>query len=123
MPKEAQCQIRQANLKISCAKASKIACRSDEATAILNRHLRTALTEIGQLNKTRKRKAKEDTGPSNSAPVDAAIPRDPPKSNTKGRTKEHRIASALELRPKRTTRCSLCGSEKHNAATCLDRLK
>ncbi|VAI79459.1 unnamed protein product [Triticum turgidum subsp. durum] len=51
-----------------------------------------------------------------------AIPRDPPKSTTKGRAKSKRIQSALELHPKRKNKCSYCGSINHNGANFPTRL-
>ena len=51
--------------------------------------------------------------------ADPPIPRDPPKSTTKGRAKMkriQRIQSALELHPKRKNKCSYCGSVDHNSA-------
>ena len=59
--------------------------------------------------------------PRGSAPT-PTIPRDPPKSNTKGRAKSKRIESALELHPKRKNKCSFSGSFDHNAASCEARL-
>ena len=59
--------------------------------------------------------------PRGSVPT-PTIPRDPPKSNTKGRAKSKRIESALELHPKRKNKCSFCGSFDHNAASCKERL-
>ena len=80
-------------------KVVKIASASDQATAILNRHIRAAATEIAQLNKSRKRKEKAEDAPSTSAPAEPR-PRNPPKSTTKGRIKAHMTVSALELHPK-----------------------
>lgn len=122
MPPEAQDEIRHANVTMNFAKVAKLAKRSEAATAILNRHIRAAATEISQLNKSRKRKSEVTAGPSPSAPADPTTPRDPPKSTTKGRTKAHRTMSALELHPNHKIQCSLCGSNAHNAATCLDKL-
>ncbi|KAE8814122.1 hypothetical protein D1007_08767 [Hordeum vulgare] len=50
------------------------------------------------------------------------IPREPPKSTTKGREKLRRIESALELHPKRKNKCSYCGSVNHNGAQRKTRL-
>ena len=54
--------------------------------------------------------------------ADPTIPRDPPKSTTKGRAKQRRIQSALELHPKRKNKCSYCSSTEHNSALCKMRL-
>ena len=121
MPPESQKLIRHANLNMNFSKVAKVASASEPATAILNKHIRAAATEIAHLNKSRKRKS-APAGQSTSAPVDTTIPRDPPKSTTKGRTKSHRTESALELRPKRKIKCSLCGSSDHNSATCPTRV-
>ncbi|KAE8776124.1 Protein FAR-RED ELONGATED HYPOCOTYL 3 [Hordeum vulgare] len=53
---------------------------------------------------------------------DPTIPRDPPKSTTKGRAKLKIIESTLELHPKRKNKCSYCGSVNHNGAQCQTRL-
>ncbi|VAH53195.1 hypothetical protein VPH35_032154 [Triticum aestivum] len=50
------------------------------------------------------------------------LPRDPPKSTTKGRSKTKRIQSALELHPKRKNKCSYCDFVNHNGASCPTRL-
>ena len=57
-----------------------------------------------------------------STTPDTRVPRDPPKSTTKGRTKSKRLQSALELHPKRKNKCSYCGSYNHNSALCPTRL-
>ncbi|KAM0862552.1 hypothetical protein ACQ4PT_045200 [Festuca glaucescens] len=120
IPPESQKQLRHANLNMSFSKVAKLASASDAPTAILNRHIRAAATEISQLNKSRKKRKTPSVGPSTSAPAEPepVIPRDPAKSTTKGRTKTHRTVSALELHPKQTVKCSLCGSQFHNIATC-----
>ena len=56
-----------------------------------------------------------------STPI-AGVPKDPPKSTTKGRAKSKRLQSALELHPKRKNKCSFCDSSEHNAANCPGRL-
>ena len=52
-----------------------------------------------------------------TAPLEAAslaqasddfVPRDPPRSTTKGRAKSRRYKSALELHPKKKNKCSQC---------------
>ena len=53
---------------------------------------------------------------------DPPIPRDPPKSTTKGRVKTKRIQSALELHPKKKNKCSYCSYVDHNLALCPARL-
>ena len=122
LPPESQMQLRHANLNMNFGKVAKIACVTDAAAAILNRHVRAAATEISQLNKSRKKKRRAEDGPSTSAPAPDEA-RDPPKSTTKGRAKSHRTKSALELQPKQKIRCSLCGSFDHNSATCEERLR
>ena len=52
----------------------------------------------------------------------AGVPKDPPKSTTKGRAKSKRLQSALELHPKRKNKCSFYDSSEHNAANCPGRL-
>ena len=47
--------------------------------------------------------------------------RNPPKSSTKGRKKDKRFGSAIELRPKKTITCGTCGLQGHNGATCSAR--
>ena len=83
MPPESQKQLRHANLNMSFSKVVNLASASDTATAILNRHIRVAATEISHLNKSRKKNKTTSAGPSNSAPT--VIPRDPAKSIPKGR--------------------------------------
>ena len=68
---------------MSFSKVANLASASDAATAILNRHIREAATEISHLNKSRKKNKTTSAGPSNSAPT--VIPRDPVKSIPKGR--------------------------------------
>lgn len=120
MPPESQKQLRHANLNMSFSKVANLASASDAATAILNRHIRAAATEISHLNKSRKKNKTTSAGPSNSAPT--VIPRDPAKSIPKGRPQVHRTVSALELHPKKKITCSLCGEGNHNCATCPTRL-
>ena len=121
MPPESQKQLRHANLNTNFSKVARIASSSDPATAILNRHIRAAATEIAHLNKSMKRKA-PSAGPSNSAPAEPMVARNPPKSIPKGRPQVHRTVSALELHPKKKTRCSLCKSEYHNSGICPTKL-
>uniref|UniRef100_N1QT85 Uncharacterized protein n=1 Tax=Aegilops tauschii TaxID=37682 RepID=N1QT85_AEGTA len=48
---------------------------------------------------------------------DDFVPRDPPRSTTKGRAKSRRYKSALELHPKKKNKCTQCQSTEHTAAT------
>ncbi|VAH87865.1 hypothetical protein VPH35_064647 [Triticum aestivum] len=66
-----------------------------------------------------------------TAPLEAAslaqasddfVPRDPPRSTTKGRAKSRRYKSALELHPKKKNKCSQCQSTEHTAGVCPQRL-
>ena len=66
-----------------------------------------------------------------TAPLEAAslaqasddfVPRDPPRSTTKGRAKSRRYKSALELHPKKKNKCSQCQSTEHTAGVCPLRL-
>ena len=66
-----------------------------------------------------------------TAPLEAAspaqasddfVPRDPPRSTTKGRAKSQRYKSALELHPKKKNKCSQCQSTEHTASVCPLRL-
>nr|XP_045087195.1 protein kintoun-like [Aegilops tauschii subsp. strangulata] len=66
-----------------------------------------------------------------TAPLEAAspaqssddfVPRDPPRSSTKGRAKSRRYKSALELHPKKKNKCSQCQSTEHTAGVCPLRL-
>ncbi|KAK1661310.1 hypothetical protein QYE76_049469 [Lolium multiflorum] len=118
MPPESQVQLRHANLNMGFTKLARIASRTDAATAIVNKHLRAAATEISHLNKSLKKKKPVSAVPSTSAPDQPTKPRDPSKTTTKGRTKEHRTVSALELHPKKKVQCHTCGSFEHNSATC-----
>jgi hypothetical protein len=108
MPAEAQKQVRHANMNMSFLKLARIASTSDEATAIVNKHICAAATKVSHMNKLRKKKT--NAGPSNSAPDQPPKPRDPPKTTTKGRAKSKRTMSALELHPKRKVTCHSCGS-------------
>ena len=65
--------------------------------------------------------AQTTTGSSWSTPI-VGVPKDPPKSTTKGCAKSKRLQSALELHPKRKNKCSFCNSSEHNAANCPGRL-
>ncbi|KAM0886534.1 hypothetical protein ACQ4PT_029636 [Festuca glaucescens] len=118
MPPESQVQLRHANLNMGFTKLARIASRTDAATAIVNKHLRAAATEISHLNKSLKKKNPVSAVPSTSAPDQPTKPRDPAKTTTKGRTKVHRTVSALELHPKKKVQCQTCGSFEHNSATC-----
>ncbi|KAM0878004.1 hypothetical protein ACQ4PT_035148 [Festuca glaucescens] len=118
MPPESQVQLRHANLNMGFTKLARIASRTDAATAIVNKHLRAAATEISHLNKSLKKKNLVSAVPSTSAPDQPTKPRDPAKTTTKGRTKVHRTVSALELHPKKKVQCQTCGSFEHNSATC-----
>ncbi|VAI42660.1 unnamed protein product [Triticum turgidum subsp. durum] len=53
---------------------------------------------------------------------DDFVPRDPPRSTTKGRAKSRRYKSALELHPKKKNKCSQCQSTEHTAGVCPQRL-
>ena len=53
---------------------------------------------------------------------DDFVPRDPPRSTTKGRAKSRRYKSALELHPKKKNKCSHCQSTEHTAGVCPLRL-
>ncbi|XP_071683733.1 uncharacterized protein [Lolium perenne] len=121
MPPESQVQLRHANLNMGFTKLARIASRTDATTAIVNKHLRAAATEISHLNKSLKKKKPVSAVPSTSAPDQPTKPRDPAKTTTKGRTKEHRTVSALELHPKKKVQCHTCGSFEHNSATCKQR--
>ncbi|VAH78602.1 hypothetical protein VPH35_052615 [Triticum aestivum] len=66
-----------------------------------------------------------------TAPLEAAslaqasddfVPRDPPRSTTKGRAKSRQYKSALELHPKKKNKCSQCQSTEHTAGVCPQRL-
>ncbi|KAM0873216.1 hypothetical protein ACQ4PT_038249 [Festuca glaucescens] len=118
MPPESQVQLRHANLNMGFTKLARIASRTDAATAIVNKHLRAAATEISHLNKSLKKKNPVSAVPSTSAPDQPTKPRDPAKTTTKGRTKVHRTVLALELHPKKKVQCQTCGSFEHNSATC-----
>jgi hypothetical protein len=130
MPPESQKQVRHANMNMMFSKLARVASATDEATTIVNKHIRAAATEISHLNKSKKKKkpatgtsnSEPTAGPSNSAPAETTKPRDPPITTTKGRTKSKRTVSALELQPKRKTKCHACGSVDHNSASCPGRL-
>uniref|UniRef100_A0A453KVR1 Protein FAR1-RELATED SEQUENCE n=1 Tax=Aegilops tauschii subsp. strangulata TaxID=200361 RepID=A0A453KVR1_AEGTS len=53
---------------------------------------------------------------------DDFVPRDPPRSTTKGRAKSRRYKSALELHPKKKNKCTQCQSTEHTAGVCPLRL-
>ena len=53
---------------------------------------------------------------------DDFVPRDPPRSTTKGRAKSRRYKSALKLHPKKKNKCSQCQSTEHTAGVCPLRL-
>jgi hypothetical protein len=72
-------------MNMSFSKLARIASASDEATTIVNKHIRATATEVSQINKSRKKKT--NVGPSNSAPDQPPKPRDPPKTTTKGMAK------------------------------------
>nr|XP_051197227.1 uncharacterized protein LOC127310608 [Lolium perenne] len=124
MPPESQVQLRHANLNMGFTKLARIASRTDAATAIVNKHLRAAATEISHLNKSLKKKKHVSAVPSTSAPDQPTKPRDPAKTTTKGRTKEHRTVSALELHPKKKFSVTLVVKTMQNAvlvqANCDD---
>jgi hypothetical protein len=130
MPPKSQKQVRHANMNMTFSKLARLASATDEATAIVNKHICAAAIEISHLNKSNKKKkpatrpsnSVPTAGPSNSAPAEPIKPRDPPKTTTKGRTKSKRTISALELKPKRKIKCHAYGSVDHNSASCLGRL-
>jgi hypothetical protein len=129
MPPESQKQVHHANMNMMFSKLAHVASATDEATTIVNKHIRAAATEISHLNKSRKKKpaarpsnSVPTTGPSNSAPAEPTKPRNPPKIITKGKTKSKSTKSALELQPKRKIKCHGCGSVDHNSASCPGRL-
>ncbi|XP_020175523.2 protein FAR1-RELATED SEQUENCE 5-like [Aegilops tauschii subsp. strangulata] len=151
MPPASKKQLRHTNLSMDFASIARVASGSDATTAILKKHMRATHTELNHFNKCKKKKAKMHAHPGHGAPptatsarmpppdsratpsVDptpvpsgstpiAGVPRDPPKSTTKGRAKSKRIESALELHPKRKNKCSFCSSVDHNAANCPGRL-
>jgi hypothetical protein len=129
MPPESKKQVRHANMNMTFSKPARVASATDEATAIVNKHIRAAAIEISHLNKSRKKKpaagpsnSVPTAGPSNSAPAEPTKPRDLPKTTTKGRTKSKHTKSTLELQPKRKTKCHGCGSVDHNSASCPGRL-
>jgi hypothetical protein len=116
-------------MNMTFSKLARVASAIDAAIAIINKHIRAATTELSHLNKSRQKKpiagplnSVPTAGPSNSAPYEPTKPRDPPKTTTKGRTKSKRTKSALELQPKRKTKCHACGSVDHNSASCPGRL-
>ncbi|KAM0840842.1 hypothetical protein ACQ4PT_059383 [Festuca glaucescens] len=123
MPPDSQQQLRHANLNMTFTKLARLASRTDASTAIVNKNLRAAATEISHLNKSRKKKQAVSSAPSTSAPEYPTNPRDRAKTTTKGITKVHHTCSALELHPKQKVQCQICGSYEHNSATCKERLK
>ncbi|XP_044440752.1 protein FAR1-RELATED SEQUENCE 5 isoform X1 [Triticum aestivum] len=135
LPAELENQVRQVTLTMDFAKLAKKAMTSDEAAAVVRRHMKAADTEVTKLNKLRKKRlkaareaarAREASNPnapstSNQPPAPLA-PMDPPHSVTKGRSRSKRFKSALELHPKKKNKCSICESIDHTAATCLGKL-
>ena len=134
MRTESENQVRQVTLTMDFAKLAKKAMTSDEATAVVRRHMKEADVEVTKLNKLRKkrlkaareaswaREASNPNAPSGSSQPPAPAPMDPPQSVTKGRSRSRRFQSALELHPKKNNKCSICESIDHNDATCLGKL-
>ena len=73
MPPQSKKQIRERNMIYDFRKLAKFASGSDPAQAMVYKHMRAAHTEIGHLNKSKKKKPTAATGPS-----DDGNPRGPP---------------------------------------------
>ncbi|KAE8787218.1 hypothetical protein D1007_38832 [Hordeum vulgare] len=97
--------------------------------ALCRSYGRALETELNQLYKSRKKKKKKKTAaqaqpPASSSPTKASVGEsratplcNPPKSSTKGRKRDKRYYSGIELHPKKKTKCEYCKEFGHNCAT------
>ncbi|KAE8774149.1 Protein FAR1-RELATED SEQUENCE 7 [Hordeum vulgare] len=129
MPQESLQQIRHVSLNTMFGKISKLGSMSDARAALCRSYGRALETELNQLYKSRKKKKKsaaQGQPPASYAPTEvsvgasAATPlRNPPKSSTKGRKRDKRYYSGIELHPKKKTKCAYYKELGHNCATCI----
>ncbi|KAE8789425.1 hypothetical protein D1007_36408 [Hordeum vulgare] len=106
---------------------------SDAGAALCRSYGRALETELNQLYKSRNKKKKKSATqvqpPASSAPTEVSVGestatplRNPPKSSTKGRKRDKRYYSGIELHPKKKTKCAYCKELGHNCATCTSGL-
>ncbi|KAI4991413.1 hypothetical protein ZWY2020_039784 [Hordeum vulgare] len=133
MPQESLQQIRHVSLNTMLGKISKLGSMFDAGVALCRSYGRALETELNQLYKSRKKKKKKTTAhakpPASSAPTEAfvgessATPlRNPLKSSTKGRKRDKRYYSGIELHPKNKMKCAYYKELGHNCATCTSGL-
>ena len=100
---------------------------SDAGAALCRSYGRALETELNQLYKSRRKKKQTAPAksPAQSAPTEASIGepkanplRNPPKSSTKGRKRDKRYYSGIELHPKKKKKCAYYKELGHNCATC-----